>query len=176
MALLLTALELPACGSEPSFVPAGPQTVELGWRELDGTGRVGFRLEIQRIVVASTGWSVDAAVTNATGVTFTIGRAHVFGGSKFGLFVREADDAKGWRRMLSTGNIAPQLVADRFVPPLPGRLEPSQTWRGRFTGQGRLPSGSFVRVAFGRFTTTEPVPSWLGTHVLAVTTRSAHIR
>lgn len=77
--------------------------------------------------------------------------------------------------MVARGQVTPALVATRFVPGLPDLLRPGQRRRGAFSGPGRLPAGSYVRFAFGRFTATEGPPRGLPWRLLAVTARSLRI-
>ena len=157
------------CGaSTESTGLAAPQTVEIGWRELDGRAGVGFLLEIRRLHVTESGWRVDARVVNRTPVHWFVRRPHVRGGTKFGLFV-------GPREAELRPEAAPSLIATEFDPPLPRLLEPGAAWSGRLSGQGRIPRGSYVRFVFGRFDTTELPPVGLPAQLLAVTSRSIRV-
>jgi len=61
--------------SEVAFAP--PQTLPLGWRELDGDHGRGFRLEVRSLRITHDRWAVEASVTNRTGVSYVIDRPHV---------------------------------------------------------------------------------------------------
>jgi len=158
--------------SEVAFAP--PQTLPLGWRELDGDHGRGFRLEVRSLRITHDRWAVEASVTNRTGVSYVIDRPHVPGGTKFGLFLTSSEPGD-WERRVSARRLTPELIATRFEPPLPQILYPRARWSGTFSAQGRLRSGSSVRVAFGRFRTTEIPPPGLPTHLMAVTRRAARL-
>ncbi len=121
--------------------------------------RLGFRLEVWSLCITRARWAVEAAVTNTTGVSYAIDRA----------FRRLGETRVSARRLTS------ELIATRFEPPLPQILYPRARWSGTFSTQGCLRSGSSVRVAFGRFRTTETPPPGLPTHLMAVTRRAARL-
>jgi hypothetical protein len=148
-----------ACGGEKKSVAAAPsQIVRVGTSELAGAGGVGFRLDVRRLHITPTGWRVEARVTNATPATWTIGRPHVSGGTKFGLFVARTARELRPSRLEASARTTPPLIANAFEPPLPRTLAPGATWSGSFAGNGRVPSGSYVSVAFGRFSSYSQPP------------------
>jgi hypothetical protein len=173
---LFASLADVGCGTEGGDTrPASPQTIRLDWHELDGVGGAGFLLEVRSLRITRQGWSVDAAVTNRTPVTFRITRPHVRGGTKFGLFVLASDDPREWEEHVAAQRVTPSLIATRFDPPIPRLLRPRARWSGTFSGPGRPSTGSFVRIAFGRFETTQTPPGGLPSDVLAVTTTAVQI-
>ncbi len=167
----------PGCGdrSVPSEGAAPPQTIELNWRQKEG-GTEFFLLTIRRLVIRRGGWSVAASVANQTQSSFAVGRPHVPGGTKFGLFhfrsgaYSEVEDLE--RRRLVT----PPLLATMFVPPLPRVFQPGMRWVGRFSGQGAIPSGRFVRVAFGRLSTSGTPPAGFFRGMVFVSNRAVRVR
>jgi len=159
--------------SEVAFAP--PQTLPLGWRELDGDHGRGFRLEVRSLRITHDRWAVEASVTNRTGVSYAIDRPHVPGGTKFGLFVIRSSDRGEWEGRVFAGRVTPDIIATRFEPPIPRLLRPGARWSGTFSARGRLRSGISVRVGFGRFRTTETPPPGLPTHLMAVTRSTARI-
>lgn len=172
---LLVAVAIAGCGGGQAVRYAEPQLLRPAVAELDGADGVGFQLEVRVLRLERSSWSVEASVVNRTGIAWQIGRPHVPGGTKFGLIVLATDDASEWRAMVARGQITPALIAARFVPELPGFLRPGESWRGAFSGPGRIPAGSYVRFAFGRFTATEEPPRGLPWRLIAVTKRSLRI-
>jgi hypothetical protein len=167
---------LAACGGEVEPVRyAEPQVVEIGATTLDGLDGAGFLLGVRRLRIGADGWAVEASVVNRTPVLWQIGRPHVQG-TKFGLFAAPTADELTPRRLEDTGRTTPPLLATRFEPPLPGLLEPGAGWSGRFSGPGRIPRGNFVRVAFGRFTTTETPPDGLPQRLMALSGPAVRVR
>jgi hypothetical protein len=168
-ALAAAALGSTACGGTNENVSAArPQTVEIGAMEFARHHGVGFKLELRRLVVTRDGWRVDARITNATPVTWTVGRPHVRHETKFGLFVAQNAADLRPRALEASGRLTPPLIADRFRPRLPRIVPPGASWAGSFSGPGPVPRGSFVAVAFGRFTTTATPPGGLPRGLLVV--------
>jgi hypothetical protein len=144
-AALVAVVVLTGCGSTAGQSWAPPQTVRLGWRERPCGG---IRFEVERLVVQASRWRVEATVVNGDD-ELTIDRPHHQGGTVFGI-------ARGDRRTADALHAA--LLADRFEPPLPRRLLPSERWHGTFSGAGRLPDGTPLRLVFGRFRHLGPDP------------------
>lgn len=156
LVLVLCLLVCAGCGQEKEEGRrAPPQTIRLGWHELDGVRGIGFELEVRTLRIAEDGWAVDASVTNRAGVTYRITRPHVRGGTKFGLFILQSDSREEWNERIAARRLTPELLATRFSPSLPPLLRPGGRWNGTFDGPGRPPAGTYVRIAFGRFVTTE---------------------
>jgi len=162
-------------GGSASVVYASPQEIRISSNELDGYRGHGFRLQIRSLRLTSDRWLVTATVTNATRVNWVVRRPHVRGGTKFGLFVLSTSDPKRWRAEFEAGRTTPSLLAERFQPSLPARFAPGERWSGVFSGRGRIPQGSFVRFAFGRFTTSERPPTGLAAGLMAVTRHSVRV-
>jgi hypothetical protein len=149
------ALALAACGgtSTPASVAVG--TFELGWSETDA----GIEVEIRRLKVGRTGWSADLAFTNETGQTLMIDRAHVPGGTRFGLLVLQTAERDEVMRLTSGGRLPPPAeTATHFEPPLPRLVRPGRHWSGTMSGIRPLARGHFVRFLLGRFVSRRPVP------------------
>jgi hypothetical protein len=165
-----------ACGGEKAGVAAAPpQIIRVGTSELDGSGGVGFRLDVRRLQITPSGWRVHAKVTNATPTRWTIGRPHTSDGAKFGLFVAQTARELRASRLEASGRTTPPLVANAFDPPLPRSLAPGASWSGSFAGTGQVPAGSFLSVAFGRFSSASP-PRRFPAGLLAVTSVPIRVR
>ena len=133
--LALPALLIVAgCGSQAATVWARPQTVRIGERP----GCRGLAVAVSSLRITGDGWTVSASVENRSGRAVDVLRPHVHGGTYFGL--------------APPGVVHPGLLARRFTPPLPRRLEAGARWSGSFTGLGRVASGVPLRVVLGRFT------------------------
>ncbi len=174
LSFLLT-VAVAGCGGGETVRFAEPQLLRPAVAELDGADGVGFQLEVRVLRLELSSWSVEASVVNRTGIAWRIGRPHVPGGTKFGLIVLATGEENEWREMVARGQVTPALIATRFVPELPDLLRPGQRWQGVFSGPGRLPAGSYVRFAFGRFTATEDPLRGLPWRLIAVTERSLWI-
>ncbi len=140
------ALLLTGCGTSSSS-PAEQRSLELDWHETTGRADARLIVDVRRLVIRRNGWSVEAGVTNRTGVGLLIGRPHHTGGTEFGVLLVED------RSTDAIDKAGPGFFASTFRPALPSLLNPGQAWRGTFSGRGRLASGRFVRVELGRFTT-----------------------
>jgi hypothetical protein len=173
---LAAVVTVAGCGStaRPAEL-APPQLIEVGTREVDGRNTVGFLLEVRRLRLTPAGWEVEARVVNSTPVTWSIGRPHVPGGTKFGLFVARSPDALRPERLEGGAKTTPQLLATHFDPPIPRVLRPADGWSGRFSGPGRIARGSYVKFAFGRFTTYQRPPAGLPAQVMALTSNAIRI-
>jgi hypothetical protein len=125
--------------------------VLLRWRE--SPGRPGARLivRIERLIVSKHGWTVDGSVKNDSSVAMALGRPHRPGQFEFGLIVLPSPDP-------AAVESAAAVFASRLAPRPPSLLRPGTTWRGSFSGGGRLGAGVYVRVVFGRFTPVERIP------------------
>jgi hypothetical protein len=175
--LLALVLVAAGCGQEvvdrprPEPRAAGPQRVELGWRETYPT-RTRDRLvfEVQSFEVTAGGWSAVVAVTNSTSIDFETSPR------RFGLMLfatgalSELEDAN--RR----GTLPPPRPAEEIEPPPPAVLGPGRTWRGRLSASGSLPAGAYVRVRFARLTATAEPPEEMERVVLWITDRSYRLR
>ena len=139
---------LAGCGSESHGSWAAPQNVRLGWHE-PACG--GVRIDVRRLTVRPARWSIEATVANE-GKPLTIGRPHTQQGTYFAVVRSDRRTADA----LHAG-----LLADRFAPALPRRLERGESWSGTYSGPGRLPADVPLRLVFGRFTTVGEVRGFL---------------
>jgi hypothetical protein len=140
LALAAATVVLAGCGSATDASWATPQSVRLGWHEpVCG----GVRIDVRRLTVRPERWSIEATIANE-GKALTIGRPHTEKGTYFGV-------VRGDRRTVEALHAG--LLADRFAPALPRRLETGESWSGTYSGPGRLPAEVPLRLVFGRFTT-----------------------
>jgi hypothetical protein len=138
------------CGTTSTPPPARVRTLALDWHEETGRADGRMIVDVRRLVVRPNGWSVTAAVTNGTHVTMTISRPHYPGETEFGVLIL---DTAGQKDIDAAG---PGVFASQGGPAGPFVLDPGETWRGTFSGRGRISSGRYVRIELGRFTTVGP--------------------
>jgi hypothetical protein len=121
-------------------------------------GDPAIPIETRRLVVGKHRWRVELAFRNETGVTLSVIRPHVPGGTYFGL---ESFETASWHEVLERveQNAAkPGWLADRFTPSRPGPVAPGQRWSGSFSGPAGLPARTPIRIVLGRFVITGAIP------------------
>ena len=145
-------MALAGCGNAPDgpvlTPPAEPRTIDLGWVERHKSAR--FTFEVERLVIAESGWRVVVSVTNRSLRPYRLDARSV------GLVLLETPSRSELRRL--TGNLShapPALRPDRASPPPPSTLEPGASWSTTVTGPEVLRADSFVRVLFGPFSSVE---------------------
>jgi hypothetical protein len=155
----LALLFVTACGTTtPPARVARKQVRELGWHENCGTRAHPIPIETRRLLVGKYRWNVELTFRNETGVTLSVIRPHVPGGTYFGL---ESFETASWQEVLERaerGEAKPGWLADRFTPSRPGPVGPGQRWSGSFSGPGGLPAETPIRVVLGRFVSTGALP------------------
>jgi hypothetical protein len=154
-AAVVLALAAAGCGAdaveEPGVPPSGGQTVTLRWTENCGTRTSPLLIRTRRVVADRSRWTITLSVTNRTGVPLRIVRAHVSGGTEFGVsFFRTAARSEVEARV-RVGRGEPDVYADAFDPPVPPALLQGESWSGSFSGRGRLTRGGPIRIVLGRF-------------------------
>jgi hypothetical protein len=177
-ALLALALVLAGCGGAATeqqprrdAVEAGPQSVQLGWRE-PYPPRASERLvfEVDSLEVTAGGWEAVVAVTNSTSVPF---RTSPRG---YGLMLFATGDLAELEDANRAGQLPPPRPAAAIEPLPPAVLSPQATWRGRLSASGSLPAGSYVRVVFGSFAAEGEPPEDMEAVVRWITDRSYRLR
>jgi hypothetical protein len=174
--LVALVLTVAACGTtgQPARY-AAPQVIEIGTHELDGRHGIGFVLDIRRLRLSRSGWEVEARVVNATPVTWSIAKPHSRGGTKFGLFLGRDPKALRPATLEAAARTTPQLLALNYDPPTPTALRPGEGWSGRFSGPGRIQRGTYIKFAFGTFTTDQPPPEGLPPRLMALTSKAVQV-
>jgi hypothetical protein len=140
----LVVLVLSGCGSVTRVHPAAPQTIALGWRESDG----GLTYSVRSIAVTEDGWRVEASVTNRRRDALDVLYPHLAGHTRFGLIVSTHRELPSTDRF---ADLETPFFEQEEHPPVPTTLQPGESWRGVFSGPGRPPRGTYIRVTFGRF-------------------------
>jgi hypothetical protein len=149
-----------ACGTAPARIAwAPPQTLSVApLVDCSSHGR-GVGITVRRLELRDRTWRVEAELVNRLGVSMFAYRPHRLPPATwFGLTVFDTPSRNDVQRRAAKLALQPQLVADRFDPPLPARFAPGKTWRGSFSGVGRVPASSYVRVVFNRFQITGTPP------------------
>jgi hypothetical protein len=166
-----------ACGETTPPAPvARPQVLELGWHENCGTRTHPVPIETRRLVVGKLRWKVELAFGNETGVTLSVTRPHVPGGTYFGL---EAFETASWQEVLERAERhehIPGWLADRFSPSRPGPVGPGQRWSGSFSGPGGLPAATPIRVVLGGFVSTGTLPPGFAGGFLCISERVVRLQ
>ncbi len=126
------------CGGAQHADWAQPQTLRLDWSGSDG----GVEYSVRALTLTPRGWRVDASVTNRSATPLDVVRPHRAGKTKFALL------AGGARFRPEAGTAFYEISTEPLVPRV---LQPGEMWRGTFSGLGRFPRGTYLRVMFGRF-------------------------
>jgi hypothetical protein len=180
-ALLALVLVLAGCGEaapeqpRPDARAAGPQSVELGWRE-PYPARTSNRLlfEVDSFEVTRSGWSTDVAITNDTSVPFDASPSEA--DVRYGLMLFATGDLSELEDANRSGGLPPPRKAEEIEPPPPTVLAPGSTWRARLSASGSLPAGSYVRVVFGPLVAQGEPPEGIEPTVTWITDRSYRLR
>jgi hypothetical protein len=168
----LALLFVAACGTRtPLARVASPEVIELRWRENCGTRTHAIPIETRRLFVGKHRWRVELAFRNETGVTLSVIRPHIRGGTYFGLEAFETASQHEVLERVDENAAKPGWLADRFTPARPGPVGPGQRWSGSFSGPGDLPAATPIRVVLGRFVITGAVPPGFPGEFLCISER-----
>jgi hypothetical protein len=129
-------------------VAAGPQSADLGWREIYGTPDERLVFTVDRLDVTETGWNVRVGIENDSSVGWELAPGATAEGS-FGLQLFETGDSEELADRNRDGTLPAVRAATRYAPALPGVLEPGDGWEGQISARGPLVAGSWARVVFG---------------------------
>jgi hypothetical protein len=156
--------------SIPTSVAAGPQTAELGWREVYPGESVGQRIvfTVERLDVTESGWSARIGVENDSSVGWELAPGATPEGS-FGLQLFETGDPDELEERNRDGTLPAVRAATHYEPELPGVLEPGASWEGKISARGALVAGSWARVVFGTLVAVGKPPEELEETVIWIT-------
>ena len=147
--LASNARRLSSDGSQiATSVAAGPQTVELAWREPYGPAGERLVFTVDRLSVTETGWRARIGVENESSVGWELAPGATPEGS-FGLQLFETGDADELEERNRTRTLPAVRAATEYAPELPAVLEPGAAWEGEISARGPLVAGSWARVVFG---------------------------
>lgn len=158
-------------GDDPEIetsVAAGPQTADLRWREVYGTGDERIVFTVDRISVTETGWSARVGIENDSSVGWELAPGATPDGS-FGLQLFETGDPDELEERNQSRELPALRAATTFAPTLPAILEPGRSWEGEIAAQGALVAGSWARVVFGTLVAVGKPPEELDEIVIWIT-------
>ena len=153
-ATIVLALAFLAAGCDASATArwARPQVLHLGWHENCGTRANPVPISTRRLVVGPRRWLVELAFSNETSATLGVLQPHSPDLTYFGLAPFKTPS---WRevakRVETSRDVYPRTIADRFEPAKPRLIAPGGGWAGSFSGPGRLPADTPLRVVIGLF-------------------------
>jgi hypothetical protein len=165
-------------GSDPqieSSVAAGPQTVDVTWREAYGPAGQQLVFEVDRIEVTASGWNARIGITNDSSVGWELAPDATPDGS-FGLALFETGDAKELDVRNRAGTLPAIRTATNYVPDLPRILEPGASWDGQISARGPLVAGSWVRVVFGTLVAVGNPPEEMNDTVVWITDHAVELQ
>jgi predicted small lipoprotein YifL len=170
----LLALVAAGCGTAgpgpiPDAEPAPPQSATLDWQETYGDPGARLIFGVTSLEVTPTGWRADVSVENQSNVRFAVATGETSIDSSFGLMILPTGDHRELDRLNTANELTAPRLAETFEPPLPGVLEPGETWTGTLAARGALPGGSWARVVFGAFVAMGRPPSGLQDRVVWIT-------
>jgi hypothetical protein len=164
-ALLLVAVSVPA---------AQAKTLKVNWNERYSFAGSGFlTFHVTRIVVTPNTWQVAMSVANNSSYTLDLSRPPIQLDSKYLHYLDPT--FKGWGGCGET-NLGKQgfglakyaykpapdggrgyggfltLPWTHAKPSFPSKLKPNDTWTGTYSGAGRVPRTTELRLCFGLFT------------------------
>lgn len=157
-------------------VAAGPQSVDLRWREEYGPKGEQLVFEVERLDVTEVGWSARVAITNDSSVPYGVGDPRATLDRAFGLMLFATGRKAELERRNDRGTLPAVRPATEYVPALPAVLEPRASWRGTISARGALVAGSWVRVVFGALVAVTTKPTELGSSVVWITDHTYRLR
>ena len=169
LALLAAGCGAATDGPIPDARPAPPQSATLGWQEVYGDPGARLVFNVSSLAVTPRGWQADVSVENQSKVRFAVATGKTSIDSSFGLMILPTGDHRELDRLNTAGELPAVRQAETIEPPLPGVLEPGETWTGTLAANGALPGGSWARVVFGAFVAMGKPPTGLQDRVIWIT-------
>jgi hypothetical protein len=172
------ALGLAGCGvaGESATVPVRlatpPQTAQLDWLEPFPAKAPALVFGVTSFAVTEDGWSADISIDNRSDIGWKIVDRDDETSLQFGLLLFPSNDQKKFEHLVNTLALPALRAAKRYEPALPVVLKPGVTWRGAISAPGALPSGLWVRFAFGPFSAVGEPPK--GVPATAITWYTDH--
>jgi hypothetical protein len=152
----------------PTSVAAGPQTADLGWREVYGSVGEQLVFTVDRLDVTESGWSAHVGVENDSSVGWELAPGATPEGS-FGLQLFETGDVEELEERNRNATLPAIRAATGYVPELPKILEPGASWDGEISARGALVAGAWARVVFGTLVAVGKPPDELDEKVIWIT-------
>jgi hypothetical protein len=159
--------------NDATSVAAGPQAVDLDWRETFGTTGEQLVFSVDSLEVVRGGWRARLSVENDTSISYEVGDPRATLDRSFGLMLFSSGDSKELEDRNTSGTLPAVRTAARYEPTLPAILEPGASWEGTISATGALVAGSWARVVFGTLISVEkPPPDGLEERIIWITDNS----
>lgn len=152
----------------PTSVAAGPQTADLGWREVYGSPGEQLVFTVEQMDVTESGWSARVGIENDSSVGWELAPGATPEGS-FGLQLFETGDVEELEERNRDGTLPAVRAATGYAPELPRVLEPGASWEGELSARGALVAGAWARVVFGTLVAVGKPPDELDEKVIWIT-------
>jgi hypothetical protein len=149
-------------------VAAGPQTVNLAWRETYGSANERLVFTVDRLDVTEAGWKARIGIENDSSVGWELAPGATPDGS-FGLQLFETGDAEELAERNRNRTLPAVRAATRFAPELPTVLGPGDRWEGEISARGALVAGGWARVVFGTLVAVGRPPEQLDEMLVWIT-------
>jgi hypothetical protein len=175
-AVLLAA----GCGSDGTTPvippPAPPQAAELAWVERSPETGPALVFRVRRFAVTETGWTSDVEIENGTDIAWSLGENPVAVEQSFGIMLFATGEMGELEQRNQNAELPGLRAARRFVPELPARLRPGESWRGTISAPGSLASGRWVRVVFGPLVAVGDPPADMPNQFVWITDHAYRLR
>jgi hypothetical protein len=152
----------------PTSVAAGPQTADLGWREVYGSVGEQLVFTVDRLEVTDSGWGARVGIENDSSVGWELAHGATPEGS-FGVQLFETGDLEELEERNRENTLPAVRAATGFAPELPLVLEPGASWEGEISARGALVAGGWARVVFGTLVAVGKPPDELDEKVIWIT-------
>jgi len=154
---------------------AGPQTVDLDWRETYGPPDERIVFSVSSLQITRTGWRARVGVENASSVAWELDPGATPNGT-FGLQLFSTGEPDELEERNKAGTLPAVRAATLYEPELPTILEPDASWEGEMSAPGALVADSWVRVVFGTLIAVGKPPDELDEVLVWITDNSYRLR
>jgi hypothetical protein len=161
---------------EVASAAAGPQRVDLGWRETYAVGPERLVFGVERFEVVPGGWRARISLENETSTAFAVGDPRATLDRAFGVRLFATGDQAELERLNASGRLPTLRAAESYEPALPKILEPRTSWEGTIAAQGALVAGSWVRLVFGTLVAVGKPPAGVPERVVWITDHAYPLR
>jgi len=154
---------------------AGPQAVDLDWREFYGVPGERIVFSVTSLEVTRTGWRARVRVENASSVAWELDPGATPNGT-FGLQLFSTGEPDELKERNKAGTLPAVRAATLYEPELPTILEPDASWEGVMSAAGALVADSWVRVVFGTLIAVGKPPDELEEVLVWITDNTYRLR
>ncbi|MGH3137784.1 MAG: hypothetical protein ACRDPV_14970 [Gaiellaceae bacterium] len=156
-------------------VAAGPQKVELEWREVYGSSSEQVVFTVGSLEVTQTGWRARVGVENASSIAWELDPGATPDGT-FGLQLFKTGEPDELEKRNKDQTLPAARAATLFEPELPSILEPGASWKGVMSARGALVADSWVHVVFGTLIAVGKPPDELDEVLVWITDNTYRLR